>query len=358
MARFNGLRILGFPDVPRVRRRVSLARLHGFTLVELLVVIAIIGILVALLLPAIQAAREAARRSQCMNNVKQWSLASLLHLDTHKALPTAGWYGIFHGAGTARRMSGASPEVLEDQNWGFMFQVLPYMEGQNLWSHPSDIVIHRDGPAEGFCPSRRQRTIHTFWLPTGEMLSDYSGNGGDTDPAGTWNTGLTPLPLSSGDARSVKPQRHTGTIITQDRNLRNQGVLRNPLVSTKHITDGTSHTMLVGEKYVPSNAYLGGAYGDNFTWTRGSEWEGVRYAWRYNANNQQDIIRNDTPVNAQLSALGELPCNCYIFGSAHPGGINAGFADGSMRVISYDIEANVFKRLANRQDGESIQDGA
>jgi prepilin-type processing-associated H-X9-DG protein len=183
------------------------------------------------------------------------------------------------------------------------------------------------------------------------MLSDYSGNGGDTDPAGTWNTGLTPLILT--DVRGTRPRRHTGVIITQDEDLREQGVLRNPLVSTKHITDGTSHTMLLGEKYVPSNAYQGGAYGDNFTWTRGSEWEGVRYAWRYSANNEQDIVRNDTPVNNQLSALGELPCNCYIFGSAHPGGLNAGFADGSTQVIRYDIDATVFKRVANRHDGES-----
>jgi prepilin-type N-terminal cleavage/methylation domain-containing protein len=336
-----------------------LARPTGFTLVELLVVIAIIGILVALLLPAIQAAREAARRSQCTNNVKQWSLASLLHMDTHKALPTAGWYGIFHGAGTARRMSGSSPQVLEDQNWGFMFQVLPYMEGQNLWSHPSDIVVHRDGPVEGVCPSRRARTIHTFWLPTGEMLSDYSGNGGDTsaNPSEAWNTSLTPI--TNVDPRATaKPVRHTGLIITQDRNLRNQGALRNPLISTKHITDGTSHTILLAEKYVPSNAYLGGAYGDNFTWTRGSEWEGVRYAYRYSGNNPDEIIRNDTPVNANLTAIGELPCNCWIFGSAHPGGINAGFGDGSTRVIRYDIDATVIRRMANRMDGQAGEDGA
>jgi hypothetical protein len=315
----------------------------------LLVVIAIIGILVALLLPAIQAAREAARRSQCQNNVKQWSLACLLHLDAQKAFPTAGWYGIFHGAGTARQMSGQTPEVLEEQNWGFMYQALPYIEGQSLWSHRSDLVIHREGPTEGICPSRRGRTLHTFWLPTGEMLSDYSGSGGDTDPPGTWNTGLTPLVLDN--VRGARPVRHTGVIITQDEDLRDQGVLRNPLIAMKHITDGASHTMMLGEKYVPSNAYQGGAYGDNFTWTRGSEWEGVRYAWRYSANDESDIVRNDTPVNTQLSGLGERPCNCWIFGSAHPGGFNAGFSDGSTQVISYDIDATLFKRVANRHDG-------
>jgi prepilin-type N-terminal cleavage/methylation domain-containing protein/prepilin-type processing-associated H-X9-DG protein len=360
MARSHGQQRLGRSGASPIGGQLSVARCpRGFTLVELLVVIAIIGILVALLLPAIQAAREAARRSQCQNNVKQWTLACQLHLDSLKALPTAGWYGIFQGD-AIRSLTppppapNGRPSTLADQSWGWMYQVMPYIEGESIWSERNDLVIYRNGPAEGICPSRRPRTLHTFWITTGEMLSDYSGNGGDTDPAGTWNTGLTPMQI---DARAnPRPRRHTGTIITHDKELRDQGILRNPLVSTKHVTDGTSHTMLIGEKYVPSNAYLGGAYGDNFAWTRGAEWEGVRYAWPYNAN-QQDILRNDTPVNNQLTARGELPCNCYIFGSPHPGGLNAGFADGSTRVIRYDIDADVIRRMANRQDGQPIEEG-
>jgi prepilin-type processing-associated H-X9-DG protein len=323
-------------------------------------VIAIIGILVALLLPAIQAAREAARRSQCQNNVKQWSLACLLHMDTHKALPSGGWEGIFN-AEVPRQLSGGSPEVLDEQSWGWMYQVMPFIEGQNIWSHQSDLVINRDGPAEAVCPSRRPRTLHTFWVTAGEMLSDYSGNGGDTDPdpSESWNTGLTPL-TTGVDARATsKPVRQTGTIITHHRGFRQAGILRNPLISTKHITDGTSHTLLLAEKYVPSNAYLGGAWGDNFPWTRGSEWEGIRFAYPVNpADPNSDLLRNDTPHNGQVNARGELTCtHCYIFGAAHPGGLNAGFADGSTRVIRYDIDATTFKRMANRQDGQSIQDG-
>jgi prepilin-type N-terminal cleavage/methylation domain-containing protein/prepilin-type processing-associated H-X9-DG protein len=354
MARFHGQHSIRLTGAPHTKS-------PGFTLVELLVVIAIIGILVALLLPAIQAAREAARRSQCTNNVKQWSLACMLHMDTHKVLPTGGWNGIFE-AQNVRQMSGGSPEVLEEQAWGWMYQVLPYIEYQNLWALPRghEAVIYRDGPIEGVCPSRRPRTLHSFWIPTGEMLSDYSGNGGDTSFGGLWNEGLTPLNLGADAARATaKPRRHTGLIITQNRAWRESGELRNPLISTKHITDGTSHTMLLGEKYVPSNAYLGGAFGDNFAWTRGSEWEGVRYAWHVNTNNpSSDIVRNDTPVNNELTARGELSCPCYIFGSPHPGGLNAGFADGSTRVIRYDVDPTVMKQMANRHDGESIKDGA
>ena len=328
-----------------------LSRSRAFTLVELLVVIAIIGILVALLLPAIQAAREAARRTQCQNNIKQWTTACLLHMDTHEVFPTGGWNGIFNNQ-IPRQMSGSSPRSLKDQSWGWMYQVMPFIEGTNIWSHANDLVINRDGPTEGICPSRRSRTLHMFWVPTGDMLSDYSGSGGDTDPAGSWNVGLTPVILT--DPRSI-PVRHTGLIITQDRGLRNSGRLKNPLIGMKQITDGSSHTMLLAEKYVPSNAYQGGSYGDNFPWTRGSEWEGIRYAYRYSANNP-DLVRNDTPVNNQLSQIGELPCNCWIFGSAHPGGFNAGFGDGSTRVINYDIEEVAYQRLANRHDGQ-VMDG-
>jgi prepilin-type N-terminal cleavage/methylation domain-containing protein/prepilin-type processing-associated H-X9-DG protein len=370
MALFNGQRSCGLPGAARTHigpasdstelaevragRPPRLGGRTGFTLVELLVVIAIIGILVALLLPAIQAAREAARRSQCQNNVKQWSLACLLHLDTHKAFPGGGWGGVFIDQ-NPRQMSGGVPEVLDDQAWGWMYQVMPFIEGQNIWALPrsQELVIYKEGPSEGVCPSRRPRTLHTFWLATGEMLSDYSGNGGDTGPGGNGTQGLTPIPRSG--PRDVTYNRHTGIIIPMDRGPRQSGALRNPLIATKHITDGTSHTILLGEKYVPSNAYLGGAFGDNFAWTRGTTWEGIRYAWPYNDNetNPQGWLRNDTPINAQLSARGELGCNCWIFGSAHPGGLNAGFADGSTRSIPYDIDFVVFQRMANRYDGQT-----
>jgi prepilin-type processing-associated H-X9-DG protein len=115
--------------------------------------------------------------------------------------------------------------------------------------------------------------------------------------------------------------------------------------------------MLLGEKYVPSNAYLGGAWGDNFAWTRGAEWEGLRYAWPV-AGPATELLRNDTPHNGQINQRGELTCGfCYIFGSPHPGGLNAGFADGSTQVIRYDIDSDVFRRIANRHDGQSVQDG-
>lgn len=350
---------------PLYRARLNgRARLHkpyyqgGFTLVELLVVIAIIGILVALLLPAVQAARETARRSQCINNLKQWGMACQLHHDTHKVYPTGGWYGIFWGdPDTALQKSDGKPLTLKDQSWGWMYQVLPYIEESNLWSESNDLVIIRDGPAMATCPSRREPTRRFHWLPaTGELLSDYAGNAGDTSPDNTWANGLTPIRLES--AFAAKPVQHTGVIVTQDKDTRNRGVLRNPLVATKHITDGTSHTIMLGEKYVPRNAYPGGAWGDNFAWTRGSEWEGIRFADP--AGNNPTANDHFPPLNddavGQYSATDELACACWIFGSPHPGGFNAAMCDGSTRPISYDVDGKALMALANRHDGEPIDE--
>ena len=97
---------------------------RGFTLIELLVVIAIIGVLIALLLPAVQAAREAARRSQCSNNLKQMTLATLTHEDTHKTLPSAGWGA--HWMGDPDRGFGV------EQPGGWAYNVLPFLEQGNL----------------------------------------------------------------------------------------------------------------------------------------------------------------------------------------------------------------------------------
>jgi prepilin-type N-terminal cleavage/methylation domain-containing protein/prepilin-type processing-associated H-X9-DG protein len=321
----------------------------AFTLVELLVVIAIIGILVALLLPAIQAAREAARRSQCTNNERQWATACLLHLDTHKAFPTAGWSQTFY---EPRRKQNGQPEALEDQNWGWLYQTMPFIEGQNVWAHPNDFVVMRDGPVEAICPSRRGRTLLYTWQPaTGEMLSDYVGNGGDTDAAGTANLGLTPITRTDPRA-TFNPRHQTGVIISQEIDWRNDGSSKNPLVSTKHIVDGTSHTMLLAEKYVPSNVVQGTAWGDNFGWTAAAQWDTLRFS--------RARPRNDTPL-AQLQddTRGGIVCGgCDMFGSSHPGGFNATFCDGSTRVISFDIEHDTLRALSNRKDGQVINEGS
>lgn len=318
-------------------------KLSGFTLVELLVVIAIIGILVALLLPAVQSAREAARRTQCENHVKQWATACLLHHDTHDALPTAGYYQVFY---VPRSMTNGRPASLRDQAWGWMYQVQPYMEGSNLWSAENDLTVLRQGPSEAVCPSRRQPTFVTTWNPTGELLNDYSGNGGDTDTVGTANMGLTPHYAGRGNHL----RRHTGVIVSHDPAETNGNPpLKNVLVGVKHITDGTSKTMLLGEKYVPSNAYQGTAWGDNFAWIQGVQWEGVRFA--------NDPPLNDDPLDELVDdTRGGIVCgDCDFFGGPHPGVFNVAMCDGSVQQVPYNVDMEVFRAMANRMDERSYE---
>ena len=136
-------------------------RRRGFTLVELLVVIAIIGILVALLLPAIQAAREAARRTECTNHLKQFVTAMHNHHDVYKIFPTGGtlpW-------ANAKRFAGNKTDP------GWAYQILPFMEQKDLYEDPDFLgVVQKALLPVYFCPSRRAPTAQG-----GRALMDYAG---------------------------------------------------------------------------------------------------------------------------------------------------------------------------------------
>jgi prepilin-type processing-associated H-X9-DG protein len=231
-----------------------------------------------------------------------------------------------------------------------MYQVMPFIEGSNVWSERSDFKVMREGPVEGTCPSRRPPTLHAFWQPTGEMLSDYSGNGGDTDDGGTYTKGLSPA-----SRNSLKiPIWYTGVIIPQDLDARCNASRdwQNPLVAIKHVLDGTAKTMLLAEKFVPIVAYQGGAFGDNFGWHQGNAWEGVRYSDRAPIPDTQIPYGVNPNTYPEFNGIGELGCQCDHFGGPHPGGFNAALCDGSVRVIRFDIDHDAFKALTNRQDGQ------
>ena len=166
----------------------------GFTLVELLVVIAIIGILVALLLPAVQSAREAARRMQCKNNLKQIGLGCMLHVDTHGFYPSGGW-GYKWSADPDRGYG-------ENQPGGWAYSILPYIElgtlhdvgkgvaGTPAWQ-PFSEQLHGTPVGTFICPSRRdvraypadqqvneQPWLNSFSGTNGVAKSDYAMNSG------------------------------------------------------------------------------------------------------------------------------------------------------------------------------------
>ncbi|MBU4398822.1 MAG: DUF1559 domain-containing protein, partial [Planctomycetes bacterium] len=326
----------------------------AFTLVELLVVITIIGILIALLLPAVQAAREAARMLQCQNNLKQISLAALDHEHIHGWLPTGGWgYGWIGdpscGFGT-------------DQPGGFFYNCLPYMEQEAL--HDLQLGATRASPAQMqkalqmvqtslsmlSCPTRRNAIVFPLVIlnfgwpvncaPAPNVQSacwfrqDYAANAGSVYVP--WAFG----PGSWADAAAWKPGDPSGAHGFYDMSSTNGISAQRSKVKMAEITDGTSYTYLVGEKSLCPDSYFDGSDGgDNNAALGGDDFDLNR--WTMIGMFPPGI---DTPG---LHATGS-------FGSAHPSGFNMALCDGSVQKMNYSIDPETHYRLGNRKDGLTI----
>ena len=362
----------------------------GFTLVELLVVIAIIGILVALLLPAVQSAREAARRSQCKNQLKQMALSCLLHEDTQGYLPSGGW-------GT-RFVADPNRGYGKDQPGSWYYSVFAFLEenalrdlGKGTTPGTADfqqaITQLLQTPVKTFnCPSRRNIAIgiHDSSLLATEFRfvnglrvakGDYAANSGDSlYTATTPQRGQSmqaPTSLANADSFSNWSDTRREFENNGDRNpFYQSGVIffRSEITFAK-ISDGSSKTYLIGEKFVSpvgyddNTAHLSqlAEWSDNQSMYAGFEWDNHRAAynpafrgrtysgvWRPapNADDFQPAADNDE----------DLFKNVLAFGSAHPGSMNMSMCDGSVRSISYDIDPLTHQLLANREDGEPIND--
>jgi prepilin-type N-terminal cleavage/methylation domain-containing protein len=286
-------------------------RRRAFTLVELLVVIAIIGILVALLLPAVQAAREAARRSQCNNNLKQIGLGFHNHHDTYLALPTAG------------NGSTGNPPT-DRREWGWAYEILPFIEQKNVYDNTNDSQVRATLIKTYNCPTRRQLTLYS-----GSARSDYAGNAG-TRPNSDGKDGVV-----------VKGPVAAALIALGDLGL-------------SGITDGTSNTIMVGEKLV-NRPTMGGASDD---FSDNESWAGPGFV-------DSDVTRGCLPVGSTWytpvkdTNLPNPPDTAlfYRFGSAHPAGFNVALADGSVRMISFQVDATLFMRMCVRNDGQVVNHG-
>lgn len=355
----------------------------AFTLVELLVVIAIIGILVALLLPAIQAAREAARRTQCKNNVKNIALGCLMHVDTQKYFPSGGW--AYNWVGDPNR--GYGP----DQPGSWQYSILTYIEESSIHDLGKGLAVtdaaysaaidkmHQTPITLFNCPSRRQmRPFPTFWGTTvvnggrnfarsasdvGTIKSDYAASSGDSRMyAGEGLAGFRMnYPASIAEAANYTKWSITSECSnTSSPNYQycQTGVMYyHSGLKMARITDGTSQTYLIGEKYADPLNYeaenLNAQQDENQDMYSGYEWDNHRVAWGANAEfgTQSELYqpRQDTPGSYFRAA----------FGSAHSGGLNMAMCDGSVQTLSYDVDALTHRRLANRLDGEVVQkDGA
>lgn len=313
----------------------------GFTLVELLVVITIIGILISLLLPAVQSAREAARRTQCQNNLKQIGLAFLNHENAHGHLPTGGWGWKWVGdpdRGVGQRQPGG---------WGY--NILPYLEQEALYNAGRGLDATAKGAAMAkaistplsvfHCPTRRRAIAYPYdgreiynvpSPPTVMARTDYAANSGSGTAVG--DTG--PASLAEGD--------------TKTNWLQLDGVVyQASQVTIGEIRDGTSNTYMVGERYLNSDHYFTGKdSADDQSLHIGHDQDTLRWAY-YSTDPNTAMYYQPMQDRPGISYA-------YKFGSAHPGGWNCVFCDGSVRSMTYSIDLRIHSLLANRKDMQPI----
>lgn len=331
---------------------------RGFTIIELLVVVAIIGILVAMLLPAVQAARESARSTDCQNRVRQLALATQLHHDALGYFPPARY--------ESRPDTEAAGRCgLETPTW--LARVLPYVEQVPLslrWDlserwhqHPLNVRTHV--PGIFLCPSRRSgtqpigvRSLRTTVtggggrLPCGctlpprdseipldveGALCDYAGNHGDLTPGATGEpTDFYFGGNGSGVIISVRPNCKDGEAIAPLDRIRMASV-----------RDGLSNTFLFGEKFVSPDRLTrfpedSPAYdGDHLPASCRLAGPGLRLA------------------NSPTDVLADL----FSFGSWHPGGVHFAFVDGSVHTFSPSTDTKILGSLANRRDARVVELG-
>ena len=342
---------------------------RGFTLVELLVVIAIIGILIALLLPAIQAAREAARRMECRNHLKQIATACVNHENVQKFYPTGGWDWHWCGdpnCGYGRRQPGSWP-----------YNILPWLEQKQLHDMaigaPTTLkkaqlmAMTQTVIPEYYCPTRRPPALFKL----NDRPQNATAISGSTDPtafgggcdyaanAGTLNytVGAGSIPAPTDDAALVVtnnvawPDVNTPNFNRSTHQPGNAAFMNGvsfwlSTVKIKDITDGTAHTYLIGEKNVVRDAYYGPPstvstdYGNDTALFAGYDYDWHRWG----------LATAPTILPARDFVSGSPPQNNH-FGSAHPSTFNMSFCDGSVRSLNYDIDPFTHELLCNRMDG-------
>jgi prepilin-type N-terminal cleavage/methylation domain-containing protein len=368
-------------ELPAVSKRAA------FTLVELLVVIAIIGILVALLLPAIQAAREAARRTECKNKLRQIGIGMLNHVDSYKYFPTGG-------TGYSPRIenfidTNGKPFGTRKQGLSWSYQILPYLEEGAVRGLTSTDQLVQTTIEIYVCPTRRPSIVARNERQAGQedefiKLSDYGSAQPCTFniPEGTPLTGprerYTPTipPLTIAQYRTLDLSFWGGRYGVETAHLVPpragvyDGVIvrsrwiwnRNPPIFADYapeptkpaqITDGSSKTMIIGEKFVRGDLYEGGSYSDDRGWTDGWDPDTVRSTCFPAYQDNDAFTYSFTPINSGNDPFGSGE-DVYNFGSAHTAGLNAVFADGSVHTISYEIDSINFNRLGAKADDENI----
>jgi len=306
-------------------------RSGGFTLVELLVVIAIIGVLVALLLPAVQAAREASRRSQCSNNLRQISIALHNYHDTNQAFPIN-----YRPKGT----TGASDYA----TWSWMQGILPFIEQASLYSLlqpseamnlPTNLQVANSPVKTFLCPSdglRKGGTMPNVSDSGGtKAVTNYKANSG---AAWNWTFVNTNNIRWPGDGNGLI--HCDGLICSNSYSTPPTTVsdLMKNMTRMSSVTDGTSNSFAVGEA-VPS-------------------W--CSWSWWY--CNNASVATCSIPLNYRkgIDKLDQFATSWqrnYSFYSLHPSGANFSMCDASVRFIPDNIDLNVYRAMGTIESGDS-----
>jgi len=319
----------------------------GFTLVELLVVIAIIGILIGMLLPAVQQVREAARRTQCLNNIRQLALASLNFESAEMHLPTAGLTpDSFATDENGNQWNGNTRSPFGRENCSWAFQILPFIEAeaiQNIRQENDIWTLRAFGETIPFysCPSRGPRFNVSESDVEQWTVTDYAGFLADWEYLRDRG-----LPVTVIGNQGFEPSANAPVFENEAQNTWVGLIASAP--------DGASNTIMYAEKAASSANYTTISANGFESWWENSGmihngWPTMRSPSFIHGGFVADNQTTDFPLQSGSNYRQDSG-----FGSPHPGSVNAALGDGSTHSLSIDLPLDQIYQIGHRSDGSII----